>query len=498
VVGLAVLGAVLRLPFLGAPLSPDEGGYLAVARQWSPGTSLYGHYWVDRPPLLLEIFRAADGLGGLTALRIVGCLAVFVTVLGVGLAARRAAGTTAATWSAAVACGLLASPLLGTATVNGELLAAPFVAFGIWFALGAVRRPAGRLAAVGAGATAAAAVLVKQNMLDVVVFAGALALAANLVGLLTRRQVLRLLAAFTAGAAAVGSLVLAVAAARGSSPGGIFYAMYPFRLHAVAVLSSGSVAERVARLQRDGTYELLSLGPVILVGLLVVLVRRWPERRAPGFAVGVATLATAAFASTSIALGGSYWLHYLVQLVVPTALAAGLLVAASPRPGRRAIALVLTVAAVGWAFGLTHHTEARGPAVGAALARVTAPADTAVSLLGDADVLEASGMTSPYPYLWSLPARTLDPDFRRLQALLDGPAAPTWLVTRGPASLDALLHRPVGEVLTHRYHRVADICGHGVYLRDGVTRPSPVAPRDCRAPMSPGFVGLAHVPSGGH
>src|SRR4029077_9507232 len=61
---------VLRLPFVAAPLSPDEGGFLVLARQWhvaGPGGSLYGSYWVDRPPLLVATFQLADALGGLTA-----------------------------------------------------------------------------------------------------------------------------------------------------------------------------------------------------------------------------------------------------------------------------------------------------------------------------------------------------------------------------------------------------------------------------------------------
>ena len=37
-------------------------------------------------------------------------------------------------------------------------------------------------------------------------------------------------------------------------------------------------------------------------------------------------------------------------------------------------------------------------------------------------------MPSPYDQLWSLPMRTLDPDLRRLTALVDGPDRPTWLV----------------------------------------------------------------------
>ena len=50
--------ALSRLLFLARPATPDEGGFLMVASQWHVGgTSLYGDYWVDRPPLLIGIFR---------------------------------------------------------------------------------------------------------------------------------------------------------------------------------------------------------------------------------------------------------------------------------------------------------------------------------------------------------------------------------------------------------------------------------------------------------
>ena len=63
---------------------PDEAGFLLVGQQWQPGgTSLYGSYWVDRPPLLVTIFRVASDLGGAVPLRLMGCLAtVLIVVLG--------------------------------------------------------------------------------------------------------------------------------------------------------------------------------------------------------------------------------------------------------------------------------------------------------------------------------------------------------------------------------------------------------------------------------
>ena len=58
--------------------------------------------------------------------------------------------------------------------VNGELLAAPFIAGAIFCWVESTRRPRpSRLALlVASGALAAAAVLVKQNMIDAMLFVG--------------------------------------------------------------------------------------------------------------------------------------------------------------------------------------------------------------------------------------------------------------------------------------------------------------------------------------
>ena len=77
-------------------------------------------------------------------------------------------------------------------------------------------------------------------------------------------------------------------------------------------------------------------------------------------------------------------------------------------------------------------------------------------------------MRSPYDQLWSLPMRTLDPHLARLRAVLRGPAAPTWVVAWGDLdswNIDAH-DRTRLELATH-YRRVAQVCGHAVYLHDG-------------------------------
>ena len=72
VIAMAVGVCLAWLPFAGRSLSPDEAGYLIVGGQWAEGSSLYGDFWVDRPPVLIAIFEAADALGGAVPLRLIG------------------------------------------------------------------------------------------------------------------------------------------------------------------------------------------------------------------------------------------------------------------------------------------------------------------------------------------------------------------------------------------------------------------------------------------
>ena len=242
VVTMAGLACLLgRAPFMAWPLSPDEGGLLMVARQWSPGDSVYGDYWVDRPPVLIAIFALADLLGGAWGLRALGALAVLASVLLAGLLGLVVAPRlrTAALLPAATAAILLATPLFGAATVAAEGLGVPLVLAGLVAAVASSRADTPRSAlawGLAAGAAGAAAALTKQNLLDVFVLVLALLLTGG--SLRGHSGILRVSTALgtALGAAVVVTGAVAGAGALGTSTGELWTAVVAFRGEATRVL----------------------------------------------------------------------------------------------------------------------------------------------------------------------------------------------------------------------------------------------------------------------
>jgi hypothetical protein len=57
--------------------------------------------------------------------------------------------------------------------------------------------------------------------------------------------------------------------------------------------------------------------------------------------------------------------------------------------------------------------------------------------------------------------------------VLSGPQAPTWFVTWSSLSSWGVDSSTASRVLATRYHRVADLHGHTVYLHNGVRRTTP-------------------------
>lgn len=475
-----VVVVLVRLIYVWQPLRSDEGGYLLAARHWRTGGEfLYGDYHVDRPPLLMSIYRLAALSDWDPMIRALSIPFAVVAVAALARAGYLLAGSRGACWSAAVAAALVTSPALAADQADGELFALPLVAAGVALTLEAWRARGCRRAfwyAVAAGVCAAAAPLVKQSFLDGLVFVLALVTADSAL----RRRVLpgrARVVAVGAGLGAVVPLLAVLTWARSAGVDGtsLWAELVAFRAEAFAVIWQDSIHRPLTRGVR--------LVALAIVSGMVPLAWAW-RRAMPTSPEHWAVSCTLVFAVAALLAGGSYWPHYLLQLVPMLALAAGITAAsdsvagATMRWAARVTVLSAAVAAV-----LTTVVYAAVPGVwslqrtGTWLAESSHPSDTAVVVYGHPSVLEAADLRSPYPYLWSLPVRTLDPGLARLRATLAGPEAPTWIVqTSALNSWNIDEGDQLRSVIKARYDVAATICGHAVWLRSDLTRPAAAPP----------------------
>lgn len=483
--GFAALLAVgLRLPFLGDSVHADEGGYLIVAGQWHPGGPFsYGDLFVDRPPLLLLIYRVAYLAGGVEPLRLIACVFVVVMVVSAGWSGWLVAGSRGA-WSAAlVAAALMSTPLLGTHEVDGELLAAPLVTTGCTLTLMALRpvvRHRSQLVWMAlAGVAGTAAVLVKQNFLDALVFAAVAVAVSGFVRRLPGNRVAALLGALAVGVGLPLGVVAWWAVSWGPGLGTLWFAIYGFRADAAQVVMTHSLSAPEARLRGIALLALLS-GIVVLAVVYVVSQHTRLRRGEP---VALATAAMLVTALAGVVLGMSYWAHYLIQFAPALVLATAVM---SYRSARRRIWPAVTIGAivgssvvsslVSWTAGLSSSTTEAD--IENWLSAAALPTDSLTVTYGHANVVYATGLRPTYPYLWSLPLRTLDPRLHLLERDLSRPHAPVWLVEwEGFDSWQIDSSGALAALVAKHYHPVTDICGVRVFLRDGYVRPAPRPPR---------------------
>jgi hypothetical protein len=482
----AALTFLLRLPGMTRPIRPDEAGWFLVARTWDPSAdSVYGEHFVDRPPSLIGLVDLADHLGGPVALRLLGAVAAATTVLLAARIGTLVVGETAGRWSAVVVAALTTSPLIDPVAAKGELLALPLLGLAMLWAVQSVRAATDGRAALLAGAAGlagAAALGLKQNLVGGLVFASVLFVCSFRWGPVTPRRLGLQIVSLAVGFVVPVLATVGWALAEGVRLSELWYTVYGFRGDAAEVLAASTStkpAERIALLVAIA----LGAGVVAIVGGFVLHFRdHWASSRPVAVAVGAVLVVEIG----GLVVSGSYWRDYLFPLVPPLALCVVLLVAREGRPARRMRAVALlsvasaAVALVVWfvleVAGLIGYTEV---AAGEAIEEASRPGDSLVVFGGRADVQYSSNLPSPYDHLWSLPMRTLDPEYADLVTLLGGPDAPTWFVTWIPlTSWDAPGADALGAAIAANYERHGTGCDdNAVYLRKGVTRP-PITP-DC-------------------
>jgi 4-amino-4-deoxy-L-arabinose transferase-like glycosyltransferase len=475
--------ALVRCVYLWQPLRSDEGGYLLAAREWRRGGEfLYGDYHVDRPPGLMLLFRVAASVEDDRAIRMLAIPFALLLVVASARAAALVAGPRAATWAAVVAGAFAVSPAVAADQADGELFAAPLVAASIALSLDAwrrERRSARMLLAAGAGLLATAATLVKQNFLEGFVFVVVLVAAEALRHRRVTRRVGEVLAGVAVGAAIPHLAVLGWAAAAGAGGTEVWTELAAFRQQAFAVIWDGHVE---APLRRAAVLCLLAV-----VSGLAGLVWAWFARGRDATPESRAVTGCLVFGLVAVAAGGSYWPHYLLQLAPAVALATGIgavRVGDRGRATRRWSAVAAASALVGAIGSAVVYATVPAPwfqqRTGEWLAASSRPGDSAVVAYGNPAILEAADLPSPYPYLWSLPMRTLDPDQSRLRAVLAGPDAPTWFVVVTPLdSWDIDDDGRLAALLEREYDVAAVVCGRPVHLRQDLTREAAPPPTTC-------------------
>jgi hypothetical protein len=455
------------LPFMARPLSPDEAGYLIVGGQWREGSSLYGDYWVDRPPGLIAIFEFADLLGGAIPLRLLGALAAVLTVILSGVLGRLAAPErrSAPVITAGTAAVCVATPLFGGSVVNGELLALPFLLAGAaLFVAAAASRSSRRALALSlaAGVTGALAALIKQSQVEVFVLAAVL--------VLTSGAARRRLPGLVTGALVTVVVVVGAAWARGTVPADLWEAVVTFRVDAARELAedSGNAPRRLGGLLG----ALVGSGLPLLVAAFVWKGRSQPSVQGPWTApdLRVAAWVVIMFELAVAVLGGSYWLHYLLGLV-PGAVLAAAAFAQRPAPVTRSIAAAFALAGVsalsviGW-VGLHPIERPEAQAIDY-LDSHAEPGDSAVVVLGGPNVVHDADLRAPYPYLWSLPARVRDADLATLNGVLSGRKPPRWVVVAHHSiAVWGLDFTSTRAELEADYEPVAEAGKFTIYLRN--------------------------------
>lgn len=467
----AALG--VRLGFQQGTPSQDEAGLVMVAAQWGDGRSLYGDYWVDRPPGLIAICWLAHVLGGVGPLRLLASVAAAAATL--AAAALGAVAAPGHRWAPAVCAAavtaLAANPLLDVDEVSAEVLGLPFLLAGIAAAVAAARPERRSWEAVAwaaaAGAAGAAACSVKQSLLGVWLVGAVLAVALVVRG--ERRRAAGMVAGALCGAVLVAGPLLALAWWRGTSLPALWEAVFWFRLEAGDVIADHATEATYERAWYLAGIFLATGMPAVLLLLLAHVRGPRPEATADG-ALLAACLVLLAWEGFAVLAGGSYWPHYLLLPVPGLTLLIAVTLArtraagdAEQRRWARITGWAIAPAVVSTAVGLVlvagdrWHRSPEDQAVVDFLAEHRARGASAVVAFGSPAVLHDAGMSSPYEHLWSLPVRVRDPDLRDFVRVLRSDRRPVWVVRVGDSltswGIDAeradrvlgRLYRPVFE-----------------------------------------------------
>jgi hypothetical protein len=177
-------------------------------------------------------------------------------------------------------------------------------------------------------------------------------------------------------------------------------------------------------------------------------------------------------AAVGVLGGGSYWPHYLIELVPVSCVVAAAGIAGSRRVTRIVVvgacaAVSLSAAVGGVTYLAAHPAHTKAMAVGRWVQAHARPGDTQYVMYAQANAGYYTGLQSPYPYAWSLMDRAKPGAISQLRQLLGSAQRPTWLVEFQPPSQWGL--DPGGRtknLITRGYRVAATVRGHRIWERN--------------------------------
>ncbi|AWB92352.1 ArnT family glycosyltransferase [Aeromicrobium chenweiae] len=463
----AAVVVVLRTPFINVPLGIDEGGDSFVARAWgTTDGSMYGGSWLDRPPLLVLVYKIGV-LGGDLGVRLVGMVAAILLVAGTMAIAHRISGLRAARIAGVLTAVMTSSVVLGAVFTDNELIASVPATYSILALMRARDAVVPHRWLFISGVLATCALLVKQSFGEVLV-AGAVFL---LVSWVTRaRSGFRWSwAGWWLGGVATPVLVtFAWFEAYSVGVRSFVYAVAGFRLDSVAEISGGN---------QGAGFMLLRLGlPILIVSGCLFLVPwsvAWLVRRRTDPQLVLPLTAWLVVGFVGIAGGGNYYPHYFIQPVAALAVLSSCALAATGRRGlsiaTAAMVLVLAVGnvAVGTTLQNVNPPQQRTLAVADYLRSNARPNDTLYVLYARANLLYYADMATPYPYSWTQMVRTVPNAENRLRDMLRSKTRrPTWIVEWQDATIFGMdASGETRRLIAKHYVTTDEICDKPVLIR---------------------------------
>jgi 4-amino-4-deoxy-L-arabinose transferase-like glycosyltransferase len=460
----------MRARFILTPISSDESGYLAIARAWARGKTLYRDVWVDRPQVLLVVYRVLwhVGLATPVGVRLLAIAACLLGAFSCGSIAGTLAGTRAGAVAALCTGVLLSVPQYEGFTANAELLSGAVGALCLAIALGATwgvehvdfRR------VLAAGIVGGLSFGIKQSGFDAMTIA---VIATGLSALSKRRRDLR----FVPGVLIAGWLVpIAAMAIHGAATGWARwrYAIVGYRLQKHSVLAHPDWRRY---------HETLAIVRPILVPVLVVsgavVVLRLRHLPRAGAAIAVSWLGIATFA---FVLGGQFHRHYWVILMFPLGTLVGTVISTIDHAPLGSIVVVLALASPLRAT----YTAARLPrsSVGVRLEADgrfskdeafaswfrahSRRGENIAALCAGAGLYGNVSTDPPFPYLWFAGIQEIPGAKAKLVELLESDHRPTFIAQYQSALNCDRSGRTATAI--DRFYRVATwIEGQPVYVR---------------------------------